>query len=76
MAYEPRAAATIQAAETSSPRESASMVQPRAPTRATAVQTATVLGSTPRRGGPAGGACTVMAAPSPELSLSSGALEM
>ncbi|GLX20290.1 hypothetical protein Slala02_67100 [Streptomyces lavendulae subsp. lavendulae] len=40
MAYEPSAAASSQAAEISSPRDSASTPQPRAPTRATPTQTA------------------------------------
>ncbi|GGX26902.1 hypothetical protein GCM10010321_47040 [Streptomyces chartreusis] len=50
MAYEPRAAATIQAAETSSPRDSASTVHPDAPISATRVQMTTVRGFAVRTG--------------------------
>ncbi len=49
MAYEPRAAASIQAAETSSPRESARAAQPMAPARATRLQTAMDFGVNDRR---------------------------
>ncbi|GAA4674561.1 hypothetical protein GCM10023347_30980 [Streptomyces chumphonensis] len=60
MAYVPSAAATIQAAEISSPRESASMAQPTAPASATAVQIAIWAGdglprpTVPRSDGAAG----------------------
>ncbi|BFP52303.1 hypothetical protein SCMC78_21100 [Streptomyces sp. CMC78] len=54
MAYEPRAAASIQAAETSSPRESASVAQPMAPARATRLQTTMDFGVGARRPGAGG----------------------
>ncbi|GGZ85244.1 hypothetical protein GCM10010329_00980 [Streptomyces spiroverticillatus] len=62
MAYEPSAAASIHAAETSSPRDSASTAQPAAPTIATRVQITTDLGDSLRRAGSgAAPACSVSA---------------
>ncbi|UYM26407.1 hypothetical protein NQP46_23840 [Streptomyces albus] len=65
MAYEPRAAASIQMAEISSPRESASTLQAMAPTTATSDQTAMDLADS-FRFPEAGGVSSAMMVPSHE----------
>ncbi|GLV99615.1 hypothetical protein Slala05_32470 [Streptomyces lavendulae subsp. lavendulae] len=63
MAYEPSAAASSQAAEISSPRESASTPQPTAPTRATAAHIARDRGESLPAGGSEPGPSPGLAAP-------------
>ncbi|GBQ00574.1 hypothetical protein SSP531S_19920 [Streptomyces spongiicola] len=66
MAYEPSAAASIQAAETSSPRERASKLQPTAPTSATSAHTAMARGVMLRRDVLDGAGSAMVWLPSPD----------